>query len=107
VKTQQLAIRMNLQELTEQIRTKATHADSLNATAKIVTEQGVVYIDATQSPAVVSNDDQPADCELHVKVDDLVRMGTGDLNPMMAFMSGKLKVKGDMGVAMKMGQVMA
>jgi len=26
----------------------------------------------------------------------------GKLNPMMAFMSGKIKVKGDMGVAMKL-----
>jgi len=98
---------MNLQELTDQIRAKATHADSLNATAKLVTDQGVVYIDATQSPVVVSNDDKPADCDLHVSVDNLVKMGTGELNPMMAFMTGKLKVKGDMGIAMKMGQVMA
>ncbi|MDB5240403.1 MAG: sterol-binding protein, partial [Spirosoma sp.] len=44
---------MTLQQLTEQIRTKATHADSINATAKIVTDQGVVYIEATQSPAMV------------------------------------------------------
>jgi len=27
---------------------------------------------------------------------------TGDLNPMTAFMSGKIKVDGDMGVAMKL-----
>lgn len=97
---------MTLQELTDQIRIKATHADSLNATAKIVTDQGVVFIDGKQSPALVSNEDKPADCDLHVSVGDLVRMGTGDLNPMMAFMSGKLKVKGDMSIAMKMGQVM-
>lgn len=97
---------MTLQELTEQIRTKVTHADNINATAKIVTDQGVVYIDATQSPAVVSNDDKPADCDLQVSIDNLVKMGIGDLNPMMAVMTGKLKIKGDMGIAMKMGQVM-
>jgi putative sterol carrier protein len=98
---------MTLQELTDQIRTKAAKAEVLNATAKLVTDQGVVYIDATQSPVTVSNEDKPADCDLHVSVDNLVKMGTGNLNPMMAFMSGKLKVKGDMGLAMKMGQVMA
>ncbi|MBO0935472.1 SCP2 sterol-binding domain-containing protein [Fibrella sp. HMF5335] len=97
---------MTLQELTDNIRTRIATADSLDATAKLVTDQGVVYIDSKQSPAVVSNDDLPADTELHVKVDDLERMATGDLNPMMAFMTGKLKVKGDMGIAMKMGQVM-
>ena len=98
---------MTLQELTDQIRLKAEHADSLNATAKLVTDQGVIYIDAKQSPAVVSNEDKPADCELQVTVDNLVKLGTGELNPMMAFMGGKLKVKGDMGVAMRMGQVMS
>ena len=98
---------MTLQELTDQIRLKAEHADSLNATAKLVTDQGVIYIDAKQSPAVVSNEDKPADCELQVTVDNLIKLGTGELNPMMAFMGGKLKVKGDMGVAMKMGQVMS
>ncbi len=97
---------MTLQQLTEQIRTKVTHADNIDATVKLVTDQGMVYIDATQSPAVVSNDDKPADCDLHVSIDNLVKMGTGDLNPMMAVMSGKLKIKGDMGIAMKMGKVM-
>lgn len=97
---------MTLQQLTDSIRSRVTHADSLNATAKLITDQGVVFIDAKQSPAVVSNDDQPADTELHVNVADLERMASGDLNPMMAFMTGKLKVKGDMGIAMKMGQVM-
>ncbi|QMW02938.1 SCP2 sterol-binding domain-containing protein [Spirosoma foliorum] len=97
---------MTLQELTEQTRNKVTHADSINATVKLVTDQGVVYIDATQSPATVSNDDKPADCELQITIDNLVKMSTGDLNPMMAVMMGKLKIKGDMGIAMKMGQIM-
>ena len=97
---------MTLQQLTDNIRTRVATAESLNATAKLVTDQGVVFIDSRQQPAIVSNEDQPADTELHVDVADLERMATGDLNPMMAFMTGKLKVKGDMAVAMKMGQVM-
>jgi 2'-5' RNA ligase len=34
--------------------------------------------------------------------DDFDRMVAGELNPMTAFMTGKLKVKGDMGAAMKL-----
>ncbi|GAB3994285.1 SCP2 sterol-binding domain-containing protein [Spirosoma daeguense] len=97
---------MTLQELTEQVRNKVTNADSINATVKLVTDQGVIFIDGKQSPATVSNEDKPADCDLQISVDNLVRLGTGDLNPMMAVMTGKLKIKGDMGIAMKMGQVM-
>jgi putative sterol carrier protein len=97
---------MTLQELTEQIRNKVTHADDINATVKITTDQGVVYIDGKQSPAVVSNEDKPADCDLQITVDNLVKMGNGDLNPMMAVMTKKLKIEGNMGIAMKMGSIM-
>nr|WP_293836966.1 SCP2 sterol-binding domain-containing protein [uncultured Arsenicibacter sp.] len=97
---------MTLQELTGQISNRVANADSIDATIKVVTDQGVIYIDGNQTPVTVSNEDKAADCELHVSIDNLVKMGTGDLNPMMAVMTGKLKVKGDMGVAMKMGQIM-
>ncbi|MCH8465034.1 MAG: SCP2 sterol-binding domain-containing protein [Roseinatronobacter sp.] len=31
----------------------------------------------------------------------------GDVNPTMAFMSGKLKIEGDMGMAMKLGSALS
>ncbi len=34
--------------------------------------------------------------------DDLVRLFKGELNPMMAFMQGKIKLKGDMMLAQKL-----
>ena len=35
---------------------------------------------------------------------DYIRIVNGELNPMQAFMQGKVKMKGDMGLAMKMQQ---
>lgn len=35
------------------------------------------------------------------KADDYAAMANGDLNPMQAFMSGRVKVQGDMGMAMR------
>jgi putative sterol carrier protein len=37
-----------------------------------------------------------------MKADDFVDLATGKLDGTMAFMSGKLKIKGDMGLAMKL-----
>lgn len=34
--------------------------------------------------------------------DDFVAMSTGQLNPMAAFMGGKIKVDGDLGIVMKL-----
>lgn len=39
---------------------------------------------------------------LKADADDWVAVTRGELNPMQAFMSGKLKVQGDMGLAMKL-----
>jgi putative sterol carrier protein len=33
--------------------------------------------------------------------DDFAKMSSGDINPMMAFMSGKIKVDGDLNSVMK------
>jgi putative sterol carrier protein len=39
---------------------------------------------------------------LKAAADDWAAVVKGDLNPMQAFMSGKLKIQGDMGLAMKL-----
>jgi putative sterol carrier protein len=43
-----------------------------------------------------------ADVTVKVKDDDLVKMFDGKLNPMTAFMTGRLKVKGDIGLAQRL-----
>ncbi len=39
---------------------------------------------------------------LKASSDDYYNVATGQLNPMQAFMSGKIKIQGDMSMAMKM-----
>jgi putative sterol carrier protein len=46
---------------------------------------------------------QGANLTLAMSSQDWLDMLAGKLNPQMAFMSGKLKLKGDMGLAMKIG----
>lgn len=42
---------------------------------------------------------------INMDADDYVAMTNGDLNPMMAFMSGKVKVDGDLNSVMKFQQI--
>lgn len=43
-----------------------------------------------------------ANMTLSAATDDYYSVATGKMNAMQAFMSGKIKIKGDMGLAMKM-----
>ena len=43
---------------------------------------------------------------MKMKSDDFGRMFRGELNSMSAFMSGKLKIEGDMGQALKLEKLM-
>ncbi len=50
---------------------------------------------------------QPKDANLSLTVDsgDFIKLFTGELDPMQAFMLGKLKLGGDMNLAMKLVQM--
>ncbi|MFC6687105.1 SCP2 sterol-binding domain-containing protein [Jhaorihella thermophila] len=64
---------------------------------------GAVVIDA--DGARISDDE--ADVTLSADADTFEQILSGELNPTGAFMSGKLTVDGDMGVAMKLASVLA
>jgi len=50
--------------------------------------------------------DAPADCTIQISSANLAKLIQGNLNPMTAFALGKIKVSGDMSVAMKLGQML-
>ena len=76
----------------------------LDATAKFVIDgEGAIMID---EDGVRAGDDD-ADVTLTADADTFQGIIEGDVNPTTAFMSGKLTVDGDMGVAMKLGSLLA
>ena len=93
-----------LEEITDRMR-QAVGADSgLGSTCKFDFKgEGFVFIDG----GTVNNEDAPADCTIIMSKEDFESMGQGKLDPTMAFMQGKLKINGDMGVAMKLQPLLA
>ncbi|XP_026521668.1 non-specific lipid-transfer protein isoform X2 [Notechis scutatus] len=51
---------------------------------------------------VDNNSDKKADCTIAMSDDDLLQLMTGKMNPQTAFFQGKLKISGNMGMAMKL-----
>ena len=74
-----------------------------DGTAKFVIEdEGAIIVDGDGARA--SDDD--ADVTLIADEDTFRAILDGSLNPTAAFMTGKLKVDGDMGAAMRLGSVL-
>lgn len=87
-----------LEELTDRIRRAAMSGDGLGRTVKLdLKGEGVIHVDG----ASVTNDDRPADLTVSVSRSDLVRLGKGELDPMRAVMTGRLKLS-NMGEAMRL-----
>jgi putative sterol carrier protein len=97
---------MDLQAITESIRAKVGDNSGLDAVLKFdCGTDGVIVIDAKAEPNQVDNQDREADCTVAISRENLVALLKGELNPMNGFMTGKFKVSGDMGVAMKLQRV--
>lgn len=97
---------MDLQACTEKIREKLGQNSSLNATLKFdCGDDGVIFVDALAHPHVVNNQDGDANCTVSLSLTDLVALLAGQLNPVNGFMSGKLKLAGDMSIAMRLQKV--
>ncbi|MBC8111700.1 MAG: SCP2 sterol-binding domain-containing protein [Verrucomicrobia bacterium] len=97
---------MTLQEITTKITQLAEKSPDFlgGSSLKFVFPEGNVHIDNTGK---VSNGEQEADCSLLTSLEDLEKIMAGDLNPMQAVMFGKLKIKGDMSVAMKLQSILS
>ena len=94
---------MSLESLTEELRRRAAANPSLGYKIKFdLGADGLIHWDGTAQPPVISNADSEADTTVRLSAEDFAKLMNGALDPTMAFMLGKLKVEGKMGVAMKL-----
>lgn len=98
---------MDTSALLAQLNEQAQSADPIGATIKFEIDDHIVFIDGTGGANVISQDNKDADCTITTSVETLMKLKSGDLNPMMAVMGGKVKIKGDMGLAMKLQSLLS
>jgi len=69
----------------------------------VIPGEGAIMMDGSG----VRAGDEEADVTLTASTETFQAILAGDMNPTMAFMTGKLSVDGSMGLAMKLGSVLS
>lgn len=92
-----------LQEAVSALNHKLTSADFSGTARFEITNMGSIVIDA--SGARIADD--ATDVTITADVETFKGILAGGINPTSAFMTGKLSVDGDMGMAMTLASVLA
>ncbi len=98
---------MTFKNIEKTISNKLSYAPQIGAKIKLdFGDEGIIFIDGTQSPAIMSNDDYEADTTFICSTDLFKSIIDGSQDATMAFMTGKLKIQGSKGYALKIASML-
>lgn len=98
---------MSIDVIEQQLKANAMQFAGLNALVKFdFGPEGSLYIDGKSTPPTIDRTGGDPDTTLAISSDDLIKIREGQMAPTMAFMTGKLKVTGNMGIAMKLSSML-
>ena len=95
-------IKMDYNLIWEQIKGQAEKASPIGGTIKFEIDEYRIHVDGTGDKNVLTLSDDPAECTISTTEDVLIRLKNKELNPMTALMTKKIKVLGNMGLALKL-----
>lgn len=98
-------------EIAKKLVSKPEKAAAINAVIEFVITGdtgGTWTVDLTKPGGeIISGSKGNAKLTVTMSDKDFVDLYAGKLNPQMAFMTGKVKVKGDIGLALKLGGILS
>ena len=96
---------MGFDELVDAVKAQADKLKELNHTVLFdLGDDGKILLDATGGDVKVTPnpDNDEAETTLALSSENMAKLIQGDLNPMVAFTMGRLKVFGSKGIALKL-----
>lgn len=96
----------SLEQITQRVQGAVGAESGLDARIKFnFGNDGFLYIDGKSSPNQVHNADRDSDITITVSMENFERIIDKKLNPKLALMTGKMRLKGDIRIAMRLDRV--
>jgi putative sterol carrier protein len=97
---------MEIADIRKELKEKVKKIDPIGKRLKFLLDGESILIDGADNENVVSDQDQEADCTIIMSKETYLKLQNGEIKPMIATLTGKIKVKGDVGLAQKLKQLM-
>lgn len=95
-----------LEQVTQRVQGAVGAESGLDARIKFnFGPEGFLYIDGKSTPNQVHNADAESDITITVSMENFERIIDKKLNPKFALMTGKMRLRGDIRIAMRLDKV--
>jgi len=97
---------MDISDIRRELAGKVKTIPPIGKILKFNLDGNFIVIDGSGDENVMRDADEEANCTVTMSVETYLKLQRKEIKPMIATLTGKLKVKGDIGLAQKLKQLM-
>lgn len=97
---------MEIEKIRQELADKVKAIAPIGKKLKFKLDDEFILIDGSGETNMVTGHDDEADCTITMSKETYFKLQRNEIKPMIATLTGKLKVKGDIGLAQKLKQLM-
>jgi putative sterol carrier protein len=97
---------MEITDIRRELAEKVKTIPPLGKKLKFKLDEEFIVIDGSGEVNELYDTDQDANCTISMSLETYGKLQRGEIKPMIATLTGKVKVKGDIGLAQKLKQLM-
>lgn len=97
---------MEIEKVRKDLTDKVGAISPIGKKLKFKLDNDAILIDGSGDTNVVTDRDDEADCTIIMSMETYLKLQRKEIKPLVATLTGKIKVKGDIGLAQKLKQLM-